>query len=151
MGQSDHNDEILQYMSTLRQALHDVISEACDGTPALAPAQIKELLKLALTAARQTRRISPSDLSTIWEPSIWLTLADRLAGSERFKSSTNLKSMCKQMAQTTGQVPAEAKGRNAHGETSNATTTIKRKIDTVDGDEGAAVKSKRKKVRKHKS
>ncbi|KAH9929645.1 DNA polymerase phi-domain-containing protein [Amylocystis lapponica] len=149
---NDRHVEILEYMPKLRAALHDVISGACDGSLALTPAQTKELFKLGLAAIRQTRRIAPTKLSVTWDPPTWTAMTSKLAESDRLKSATNLQTMCKQMAQTAGQVIPE-KDATSRSKSDNDAVTAKRKVDALD-DEGEAAlptKTKRKKVKKNKS
>ncbi|OCH90301.1 hypothetical protein OBBRIDRAFT_887807 [Obba rivulosa] len=139
--------EILDFMTTLRRTLLSVMQKACEGEATLNTAQIKELLKLGLQAIRQTKRLTPSsdELASVWDPSAWNSLKNKLSASERFKSSTGLHAMSKQMAQAAGQ-DAETKGKGA--------SATKRKAEEI-GEEGEAVatpsKAKRKKVKKSKA
>ncbi|KAJ3735465.1 DNA polymerase phi-domain-containing protein [Lentinula guzmanii] len=132
---SDLQEEATQFLQALRQVLLDVISRACSSgqTLILNAVQMREVLKLALLAARQARRIAPQDVATIWDPSAWSKATDLLLASERFKGAAQ---MCKQVVQI-----ASAPQKNAPS---------KRKAQAVsEGGETApseAKKSKRKKV-----
>ncbi|GBE82630.1 hypothetical protein SCP_0410150 [Sparassis crispa] len=155
----DHRADILKFIPTLRRSLHDVISNACGDTPTLTPAQMKELLKLGLTAVRQTKRFasSPEEVFSSWDPSTWNVLAGKLAASDRFKSSTGLQTMCKQMAQLaseTAQADIKAKASSEKSKSNNATVTAKRKVNTLEDVEDTvkvSKKIKRQKVTKVKT
>ncbi|KAF8894690.1 hypothetical protein BD779DRAFT_1609359 [Infundibulicybe gibba] len=130
--------EILEFMSTLRANLLEVLTSACRDKLALTTAQAKDLLKLALLAVRQTQRI----ISTV-DPEAWTTLRKALESSERLKNSPALQKMCDQIVRST-------QSENASQGSKKAT---KRKADKVAGSEEAspeAQKVKRKKVRKSK-
>lgn len=88
-------------MTSLRNALFELISSACDDKVVLTSPQMKDLFKLALHAIRQTKRLAPSpaDVTTIWEPSSWDALHSKLVASERFKSSVAIHTLCRQMSQ----------------------------------------------------
>ena len=88
-------------MTSLRTELHQVSSDACDGTMELTAPQLKDILKLVLSAVRQTKRISSSaqTVTATWEPSKWANLGDKLSESKRFGNSKGLSTMCKQIAQ----------------------------------------------------
>ncbi|KAJ3738836.1 DNA polymerase phi-domain-containing protein, partial [Lentinula detonsa] len=132
---SDLQEEATQFLQALRQVLLDVITRACSSgqTLILNAVQMREVLKLALLAARQARRTAPQDVATIWDPSAWSKATDLLLASERFKGAAQ---MCKQVVQI-----ASAPQKNAPS---------KRKAQAVsEGGESApseAKKSKRKKV-----
>lgn len=85
-------------MRALRQVLLDTVSKAIDEGPTLVltAAQMRELLKLALLAARQARRIAPQEVVTVWDPSAWSKITELLTASERFKGAAQT---CKQVVQ----------------------------------------------------
>ncbi|KAI0654742.1 DNA polymerase phi-domain-containing protein [Cubamyces menziesii] len=149
----DRKPEILAFMPKLRQAILDVLTNACTGESSLTPAHAKEILKLALLGVRQTKRFTSSieEASSIWEPSKWSELSLKLASSDRFKSSVGLQAMCKQLVQLlqdSGTAGAKASGKDK--------AAAKRKASEVaaeDAEEGAASgkKAKHKKARKEKS
>ena len=140
-------------MPKLRQAILDVLTNACTGESSLTPAHAKEILKLALLGVRQTKRFTSSieEASSMWEPSKWSELSSKLASSDRFKSSVGLQAMCKQLVQLlqdSGTAGAKASGKDK--------AAAKRKASEVaaeDAEEGAASgkKAKHKKARKEKS
>ena len=71
---------------------------ACDENQSLVLniAQLRELLKLALSGARQTRRIAPQGVSKVWDHAKWSQTAEMLIASERFKGAAQ---MCKRVEQ----------------------------------------------------
>ena len=132
-------------MSSLRQNLHDIISKACDETT-LTAAQLKDILKLALLAVRQSKRClsKPDDLSKIWMPATWIVLTSKLAGNDRFKASTSLQAMCRQIAQLV-QAPAAQSKKNKITATNTDEVTGKRKAEAIGDDAASTKKAKRKK------
>lgn len=152
--QGDRKAEILEFMPKLRKAILDVLTNACTSESSLTPAHAKEILKLALTAVRQTKRYTATveEAASIWEPSKWTDLSAMLAESDRFKSAVGLQAMCKQIVQLlqeSGTASAKASG--------NDKASTKRKSEAVaaeEEEEGAAAPAKRakhKKARKEKS
>ncbi|KII88994.1 hypothetical protein PLICRDRAFT_108863 [Plicaturopsis crispa FD-325 SS-3] len=151
----DHPKELLKFMSALRQALHKFLSGACDSKATLTAPQVKELLKFALAAVRQTKRLvaSPEELPAIWNPSSWDALRRTLAAHDRFKASTSVQTLCQQIVQALD-TSAAAKPKKEKADTgkqsSKPAPAGKRKAGDVSGDE-ATKKTKRKKVHKEKA
>ncbi|TCD65622.1 hypothetical protein EIP91_002427 [Steccherinum ochraceum] len=139
-GLNDRKSEVASFMPLLSKSVIDVISDACaDGS--LTAAQAKDVLKLAQSAARQTKRVAsgPQEVSSIWQPSRWQALAEKLATSGTLKSSTGLQNTCKQIAQLSESTVIFK----------SAQEPSKRKLDaSVDDD--AARNPSRKKVKKSK-
>ena len=150
---------MLTYVPKLRKVILETISKACEGdTATLQPSHVKEILKVALVAIRQTKRVSQNskDLSSAWQPSKWADLSNTLAASDRFKASVGLQAMCKQIVQLlqdSGTAGSKAQsGKSDKKEKKGAT---KRKAEeTAAEDEGDAAdggkKAKHKKARKAK-
>ncbi len=152
--QGDRKSEILEFMPKLRQAILDTLSNACTGESSLTPAHAKEILKLALTSVRQTKRFTATfeEAASIWEPSKWSDLSATLAASDRFKSAVGLQAMCKQIVQLLQE--SDTAGTKASSKDKAAT---KRKSEAVAADEeeestaAPAKRAKHKKARKEKS
>ncbi|KAH9923929.1 DNA polymerase phi-domain-containing protein [Epithele typhae] len=110
--------EAVPFMATLSAALLDALNGACaDAESAVQPAHAKDALKLALVAARQTKRVA-ADAEAVagaWPPAKWAALGSALAASERFKGVTSLPAMCKQVVQIVQaqQEAKKSKGKNA--------------------------------------
>ncbi|KAI0831759.1 DNA polymerase phi-domain-containing protein [Trametes gibbosa] len=148
----DRKPEILAFMPTLRQAIADTLSSACDSESSLTPAHAKEILKLALVSVRQTKRFASSvgEASTLWEPSTWSDLSSKLASSERFKTAVGLQAMCKQIVQLLQESTTTAKASGKEK------ASAKRKAEEVAAEDGAVAaapvsRAKHKKARKEKS
>ncbi|EGO20980.1 hypothetical protein SERLADRAFT_452123 [Serpula lacrymans var. lacrymans S7.9] len=142
-------DEVVKFMTALRHALLDLISSACDERAALTAAQIKELLKLGLLAIRQTTKAlsKPSDIETIWDPSSWKNVLERLSSSSRFKSSTALLKMCEQIAKS-AKIASPEKINGTNGKEGSS----KRKAgDVSEGEGGGSKKAKQKRAKKSKA
>ncbi|KAH8108174.1 DNA polymerase phi-domain-containing protein [Cristinia sonorae] len=140
----DRNADILSFMPLLSKSIEDVVSAACeDGS--LTAAQAKEVLKLAQSATRQTKRVATTaqDTSTIWKPSRWQSLAQKLATSDTLKSSTGLQNICKQIAQL-----AESATTNTLGKATQESS--KRKVNADTEEDGGAKAAKRKKAKRTK-
>ncbi|KAI0933631.1 hypothetical protein AcW1_005407 [Taiwanofungus camphoratus] len=153
---NDHRTEILDFMLLLRCTLYDVMVAACEQTSStLSPPQMKELFKVGLATIRQSKRVSvtPEELSTIWDPPIWTTLASKLAMHGRFKSSTGLQSMCKQMAQMTTPNLATSSQKTSSSTNISTDKAPKRKVGTLDDGEevGTSKKAQRKRIKKAKA
>ncbi|EIW84995.1 hypothetical protein CONPUDRAFT_47531 [Coniophora puteana RWD-64-598 SS2] len=140
-------EQFLSFMPALRDTIYETIVAACKSDKDFTAAQIKDILKLGLQAIRQTRKVDSSKCTKIWKPSLWEELHQNLASSERFKTSTNLLSMCKQMQQTAkvSETAASKKAKKAqvNGEEGKP---AKRKVDqTIDSEVVNSPKPKRKK------
>ncbi|PIL30510.1 hypothetical protein GSI_07210 [Ganoderma sinense ZZ0214-1] len=158
----DKKSEVLAFMTALRKAILGAMTKACnDGSTTLQPAHVKDILKLALVAARQTKRIAENanELSTVWQPSNWTELSNALASSDRLKGSVGLQAMCKQIVQllqNSNIAKSTAKTADKPKTKEEAASTTKRKAADreEDGDEGVTdggKKAKRKKARKAQS
>ncbi|KAI0263807.1 DNA polymerase phi-domain-containing protein [Gloeopeniophorella convolvens] len=97
-------EEVATFTRELQEALHGVLSAACDADTAPA-ANLKESLKLALVGTRTTKRLAAKSeaaarvLAGTWDAALWEGLHGRLAAHPRFKSLGALLGMCKQVAQ----------------------------------------------------
>ncbi|KAI0086629.1 DNA polymerase phi-domain-containing protein [Irpex rosettiformis] len=134
-------EEVLPFMSDLSQSVQKAVQEACEAET-LSAGHVKQVLKLALSAARQSKKFAqpPKELHDAWQPSSWETLGATLAASDRFKSSTGLPVLCKQIAHLTGQ-DGESSGK--------AKGAKKRKADAVEGTEDVeSPKKAKRKVKK---
>ncbi|KAJ2925203.1 hypothetical protein H1R20_g11861, partial [Candolleomyces eurysporus] len=56
-------EAVAEFMPSLREALLDLANKACADQSKLTAPQLKELLKLALASARQTKRLAPDTVS----------------------------------------------------------------------------------------
>ncbi|EJF62593.1 hypothetical protein DICSQDRAFT_135562 [Dichomitus squalens LYAD-421 SS1] len=160
----DTKSEVLAFMPSLRKGILDTVSKACsDESTSLQPAHVKDILKLALGAVRQTKRFTQSsdELSTIWRPSKWTELSNTLASNDHFKASVGLQAMCKQLVQLlqeSGTAVSKAKAADKDKTNSKEKVAVvsKRKASDRDGDEDEGVadggkKARHKKARKAKS
>ncbi|EIW60756.1 DNA-directed DNA polymerase [Trametes versicolor FP-101664 SS1] len=151
----DRKPEILEFMPKLRQAILDTLSNACTSESSLTPAHAKEILKLALTSVRQTKRFTATveEAASIWEPSKWTDLSATLAASERFKSAVGLQAMCKQVVQLLQE--SSTAGAKASGKDKAATKrkaeAVAAEEDEIEGTAAPAKRAKHKKARKEKS
>ena len=149
-------------MELLQRSLTETITGACDGSINLNASQLKELLKLANSAARQSQK-QPENVKAVWTASTWTQLADRLSSSDKFKASTGLHKTCQQIAQlisgTSSQTSAtktasasksadspEVNGDKVNG-TDKKSKATKRKAEA---DAAGSEKPKRKKGKKDK-
>ncbi|KAE9400753.1 hypothetical protein BT96DRAFT_857021 [Gymnopus androsaceus JB14] len=127
---SDAQQEVTQFLRALRKVLLDAVTKATGETPTLVltAAQMREVLKLALLAARHGRRIAPQDVVEIWDPSAWSKITDLLTASERFKGTAQI---CKQVVQIASAPqkdgPPKRKAHSVSEGTSSETKKTKRK------------------------
>ena len=100
---------------------------------------MKELFKLGILAIRQTNRISPETVGSIWQPESWTSLQEDLVSS-RFKNSPALHKMCEQIVRMLQKPDAAMKGP--------ANSKQKRGIDEISGEAlTEEPKNKRKKMK----
>jgi DNA polymerase phi len=126
----------------------DTLSKACQENT-LNAAQMKDLLKLASSSARQTKRLCASEqLAILWTPTAWDQLRVKLAASDRFKSSTALLNSCKQIAHLAGAPLPQANVDRTTG--AQPKQPKKRKVDETKTEhtEKSPEKGKRKKPKK---
>lgn len=130
-----------EFTSCLQKVSLEVVIDACTDKNSLSAAQLKEVLKLALVAARHSQRLNRASHAEIWKPDPWHSLAGRLTSSERLKKSTGLRKMCEQIARISSSsdaslakidVPATKTKRKAEvslesEDTSTVTKKLKRK------------------------
>lgn len=145
----------MSFMPKCRQALQDFATQACSDELVATAAQIKDVLRLGLLAIRQTQRVmtSPDSLQDLWKPSVWETLHNKFASSERFKASAALQTLSQQLAQASRGTPnIKSKGNRKHDGTETEVGQAKRKAAVItDGDGVASTrKAKRKKIQKAK-
>ncbi|KAG6831186.1 hypothetical protein H0H92_012326 [Tricholoma furcatifolium] len=141
MGDINSSD-LVEFATSLRTTLLDAATDACAEKNSLNAAQLKELLKLALVAVRQTQRTIGASSSEIWQPSSWHSLTGRLNSSERFKKSSGLSKMCEQLVRLSKQ--------EASKKADTPVVKTKRKAEEileVDDASAVAKKTKRKKVK----
>lgn len=115
---------------------------------------MKDVLKLVLTAIRQTKRFFKDDgkVGLLWKSDAWGGLLEQLTGSEKYGQATGLHSMCKQVRDTTrisGPRKLEAKtpGEAAiHGEKPSK-SKAKRKAEEIEAPSEKPRKQRKKKAK----
>ncbi|KAG7452647.1 uncharacterized protein BT62DRAFT_958631 [Guyanagaster necrorhizus] len=94
--------DVVGFMTALREALHELMNDACDDKASVNTTQMRDLFKLALLSIRQTSRLPSSpDVEAIWAPSSWEKLLKKLSASPGFKSSTSIHAMCNEVVKQT--------------------------------------------------
>lgn len=86
-------------MGSLHKSLLGMVTTACEADGILKAAEVKDVLKLALSGARQTLRIAGADTEATWLPKKWEKLAETVAEVPSLKSSPALANLCRQIAQ----------------------------------------------------
>lgn len=134
-------DSIASYIRELQFGLYNTLSIACDPClKSVSISSIKEALKLVLIAARTTKRLVAKygSFSNIWDPIVWTELHQRLVAQDRFKASTALVGMCRQviqLVQTQQALPSTGAGECLEkGQRDEVTAGNKRKAETNDVD-----------------
>ncbi|KAJ3538218.1 hypothetical protein NM688_g6552 [Phlebia brevispora] len=134
----DKHDEILEFVGALRPVIQATIRAACEDGHLTAP-QMKEVLKAALLAVRQSKRVlSQDELRSAWDSVSWEEVSQTLASSDKFKSSTGLHNMCGQVVKLLDQKAAAVKPG-------------KRKADTLADAQDAEAPEKKKKAKRSKA
>ena len=138
-------------MPKFREVIFNIISESCDKQDSLTAAQVKELLKLCLLAARHTRRMTPGDVDrqqSIWNVLEVSNLLEKLRTS-RFKNTTSLHTLCQQIFGIIGAAEAKKAGENVNkGESKKTHSQKKRKAEQEEESKDEVKKPKKKKVKK---
>ncbi|KAJ7063164.1 DNA polymerase phi-domain-containing protein [Mycena amicta] len=125
----EKQQDYLPLMRSFREALAECVTEACDDKVTFTAAQMKELLKLASFAMRQTYRVgSEGEARKAWDPESWHALSQTLAHASRFKAAVGLHKLCEKLA-----VPPQSNGPQ------------KRKVDAAE-DTAEPPKAKKKKA-----
>ncbi|KAG9125256.1 DNA-directed DNA polymerase, partial [Ceratobasidium sp. 392] len=145
-------DEIFAFIPLVRDALYKTLISACQQTDhALNANQTKELLKIGLQAARLASKLARAsdDLEACWDTSAFEEVRQRLASSDRFKSSPAVQTLAKQFASllTPATRPRGANGikkRKGDGSESAEKAVIKNGVDKTEP------RKKRKKVKKQR-
>jgi DNA polymerase phi len=113
----------------------------------MSTAQMKDVLKLAVSALRQTRRLplTEKEVSSIWRPSKWEAMGKRLATVEKFTASPALRTLCDQMTTVAGTSEVDSKARNKEP---SRVRPPKRKVDERNEIEGRGARSEKPKRKK---
>ncbi|KAJ7905348.1 hypothetical protein B0H14DRAFT_2659931 [Mycena olivaceomarginata] len=128
---TENQHEVVEFMLSLRRALVQSITDACEGKNPLTAPQVKDILKLASFGIHHTQRIaSATEIRRLWDPEAWENLGQKLANSERFKGSVGLQKTCQKLSSSQTQ-----------------SSTTKRKADTSGDDAADTPKAKKKKAR----
>lgn len=118
----------------------------------LTTAQMKDILKLVLTAIRQTKRFfkDSTEVGGLWKSDVWDELLEKLTSSEKYGQATGLHAICKQARDATRiSEPCETKKAKkpeeitTSGEKSSK-SKAKRKVEEV---EAPSQKPKKKKAK----
>ena len=109
--QGEEPAAIMTFHKALQKAILDLITLSVDDDRGLSPTQIKDLLKLVLSCIRQTRKTTESLTIQAWDPAAWKTLHGRLSSSDRFKSSSSVLNMCRQVESTAVQCKQAVGGK----------------------------------------
>lgn len=99
------------FHKALQKTILDLITLSIDDQRGLSATQIKDLLKLVLFCIRQTRKTSDSPTIEVWDLAMWKALHDQLSSSNRFKSSSSVLDMCRQVESTAVQCKPPAGGK----------------------------------------
>ncbi|KAI6006406.1 DNA polymerase phi-domain-containing protein [Pisolithus marmoratus] len=146
LGQHDKkkDDQAItpSFQKSLQKTVLDLANGAVEDQNTLSASQLKDLLKAALLCIRQVQQSnSPPRKAGIWDPAAWNALYEKLAACDRFKSSSPLLNMCRQVESVASQLkPATRDGDRG-----------KRKADEVVDITDSSKKSGRKKQKKAKS
>lgn len=125
-------EEVLRFMHEIRSAIVDVVHTAAASNDSQLNAQrLKEVLRFALQAARISARLSQdasSDaLLSALPPSEFASLSEHLSSSERFKNSTSLLGMLKEVQSIVTRAAAAEPSRKRAASDTNRKSTKKAK------------------------
>jgi DNA polymerase phi len=134
-------------MASYRDAIYQTLLKACEEDEAsLNAVQIKQILKAALQAMRQTRRIASdqAELCKLWAQDDLLVLGAAAAKSDKFKKAPSIQRQLQQLVTFLG--PPQQNGILAKG-----ASTSKRKAPDGEADMEAAGNKKGKREKSKKS
>ncbi|KAN0076879.1 DNA polymerase phi domain containing protein [Tylopilus felleus] len=106
LNQPDKGEQpaaIATFYKALQKAILDLITHSVDHERGPSPTQVKDLLKLILTCIRQTRKTTDALTVDVWDPTAWKALYDQLSSSDRFKSTSSVLNLCRQVESTAAQ------------------------------------------------
>ena len=128
------------------------MSQACDASDgSLTAAQLKDILKLAILAIRQSRKIcGDQESAAVWDASLWNGLSTKFASSSRLKSSTGLQSSCKEIVRLIEQSTKSGANHAEDGVPNDKAAVGKRKAGELE-EAPEPQKTKSKKVKKAKA
>lgn len=106
---------IATFHEALQKTILDLITLSVDDDRGLSLAQTKDLLKLVLACIRQTRKTTETVSIQVWDPAAWKALHDQLSSSNRFKSSSSVLNMCRQVESTAAQCKQAVGGKRKAG------------------------------------
>lgn len=144
LSQHGKDDQAItsSFQKSLQTTVLDLANGAIDDQSSLSASQLKDPLKVVLLCIRQVQKSdSPPKKAGIWDPAAWNALQVRLVACARFKSSSPLLNMCRQVESIASQLKPQK--RNGDGG--------KRKAEEVVDVTDYSKKSDRKKQRKTKS
>ncbi|KIO06410.1 hypothetical protein M404DRAFT_24641 [Pisolithus tinctorius Marx 270] len=143
LSQPSKDDQAVtsSFQKTLQKTVLDLANGAVDDQRSWSASQLKDLLKVVLICIRQVQKSKLSPGKVLWDPVAWNALHARLAACDRFKSSSPLLNMCRQIESIASQLkPATRSGDGGKRKADEA-------VDTTD----SSKKSGRKKQKKTKS
>ncbi|KAJ7098057.1 DNA polymerase phi-domain-containing protein [Mycena belliarum] len=126
---SENKQEIVEFMSALRNVLVQCVTDACDDKIIATAQQMKDLFKLASFGIRQTQRVT-SEVETrrVWDPKVWGIIGQKLAHSERFKGSLGLQKACQKLSSPELQsASTKRKAGDTSGDDANDPPKVKKK------------------------
>ncbi|KAJ7470617.1 DNA polymerase phi-domain-containing protein [Mycena latifolia] len=123
------NQEIIDFMLSLRKVLVQSLTDACEEKIIATPQQMKDILKLALFGVRQTQRVaSEAQTRSVWDPEAWEEIGQKLAHSERFKGSVALQQVCHKLSSPqTQSAAAKRKAADTSGDEAVDPPKVKKK------------------------
>lgn len=114
MAQRPEKQEILGFVPDISRCFCEIIAAACTEQDSSLKAQrVKEVIKFVSQIARVSRRIEPSadKLQTLWKISALNEIAAQLQATERFKSSSSIHDLMKQLLNIISPQPQAPKAK----------------------------------------
>ncbi|SPO19935.1 related to DNA polymerase V [Ustilago trichophora] len=130
IAQRPEKAEVLGFVPEISNCFVQIVNDSTDPetTSALSSSHMKDTIKFILQAARISSRIEPTanELQTAWKVAKLQDAADKLQNSERFKASTSIHDLMKQLLKVlqpdTADVEGKKKGKKRAAEESTAST-----------------------------
>ena|ERR1700733_3033753 len=106
------NSELIAFLSSCQQAIDSTLTKAAgiEDAEGLTAAQIKQVIRCALLVVRLAKRVTPDgNITAVWRPEAVSSLLTRFEQNARFKSSSAVIGMCKQLLSTVSSTPKAEK------------------------------------------
>jgi hypothetical protein len=155
--------EFIAFFSSCQQAINSTLTKAAgtEEDEGLGAAQIKQVIRCALQVVRLTKRVMPNEeIGAVWRPEAMSSLLARFEQNVRFKNSSGVTGLCKQLLSAISSTPNVDKTAKSERAVSEVPSRLvanglakekkvkseKRRVDGLEGEGSPWTRKKRKKA-----